>query len=51
MIVPAHHDNFFKPLAAPMAPSFNVRVDRFFEEVARVSESFAVRDIDRLVRY
>jgi L-ascorbate metabolism protein UlaG (beta-lactamase superfamily) len=45
VIVPHHWDDFFRPLAAPLGFSFNVRLHRFPDEVAGVSRSFALRTL------
>ena len=46
VVVPHHHDDFFRPLDDPMAFSFNVNFGGFIEEVAAVSRDFAVRCLD-----
>jgi L-ascorbate metabolism protein UlaG (beta-lactamase superfamily) len=48
VVVPQHHDNFFRPLDAPMGFSFNVNLGGFVEDVARVSADFDVRTLDLL---
>jgi L-ascorbate metabolism protein UlaG (beta-lactamase superfamily) len=45
IVIPTHHDNFFRPLADPMGFSFNVRFDRFVDEAARVSRSLTLRTL------
>jgi len=45
VIIPTHHDNFFRKLDEPMGFSFNVRFDRFVDEAARVSRSLTVRTL------
>ena len=47
-VVPHHHDNFFLPLDQEMGFSFNVNFARFLEEVAAVSQSFAIRALEPL---
>jgi L-ascorbate metabolism protein UlaG (beta-lactamase superfamily) len=49
VIIPTHYDDVFRPLAGPMALSFNVRFDRFVAEVARVSRTLSLRTLDPLV--
>jgi L-ascorbate metabolism protein UlaG (beta-lactamase superfamily) len=41
-IVPTHYDDFFRPLAAPMAFTTNVNLAHVPDEVARVSADFEV---------
>jgi L-ascorbate metabolism protein UlaG (beta-lactamase superfamily) len=48
VVVPHHHDNFFRPLDEPMRLSFNVNFGGFVEEVAAVSRDFEVRCLDLL---
>jgi L-ascorbate metabolism protein UlaG (beta-lactamase superfamily) len=48
LIIPTHHDDFFRPLEGPMGFSFNVRLDRFVGEVERVSQSIALRTLQPL---
>jgi len=43
VVVPMHYDDFFTPLTAPMAFSFNVNFAGFADEVGRVSRDFDVR--------
>ncbi len=45
VVVPAHHDNFFKPLDAPMDFSFNVNLTSFVEDVDRFDSDIAVRTL------
>ncbi len=45
IVVPHHHDDFFRPLDAPMGFSFNVNFGGFAEEVAAVSRDFRVRSL------
>lgn len=45
VVVPHHWDDFFTPLERPLGFSFNVRLHRFPEEVAKVSRSFEVRTL------
>ena len=42
IVVPNHFDNFFLPLEAPMAMSFNVNLAAFPDEVGAVSREFEV---------
>jgi L-ascorbate metabolism protein UlaG (beta-lactamase superfamily) len=42
VVVAHHHDDFFRPLDAPMGFSLNVSPAGFVEEVARVSREFEV---------
>jgi L-ascorbate metabolism protein UlaG (beta-lactamase superfamily) len=48
VVVPHHHDDFFRALDEPMAFSFNVDFGGFVEEVAAVSRDFEVRCLDLL---
>lgn len=48
IVIPTHHDDFFRPLADPMDFSFNVRFDRFVEEAARVSRHLPLRTLTPL---
>jgi L-ascorbate metabolism protein UlaG (beta-lactamase superfamily) len=48
VIVPTHHDDFFRPLGTEMGFSFNVRFDRFVEEAAAVSRSLPLRTLQPL---
>lgn len=48
VVVPQHHDNFFRPLDAPMGFSFNVNFGGFVEDVEAVSRDFTVRALDLL---
>ena len=48
VVVPHHHDTFFRPLDEPMRLSFNVNFGGFVEEVAAVSRDFEVRCLDLL---
>ncbi|RMH41238.1 MAG: MBL fold metallo-hydrolase [Deltaproteobacteria bacterium] len=48
VIVPHHHDNFFRPLDAPMGFSLRVNYAGFLDEVRAVSADFAVRSLDLL---
>ena len=48
LIIPHHYDNFFQPLAAPLAFSFNVNLAGFFDEVRAVSSDFTIRTVPRL---
>lgn len=41
-VVPTHYDDFFRPLAEPMGFTLNVNLARVPEEIAAVSEDFAV---------
>ncbi|MEZ4400157.1 MAG: MBL fold metallo-hydrolase [Kofleriaceae bacterium] len=44
-IVPHHFDDFFRPLDAPLAPSLNVNLADFVDEVAAVSRDFPVHTL------
>ena len=48
VVVPHHHDDFFRPLAAPMELSFNVDLCGAVEEVRRASRDVAVATLARL---
>lgn len=48
VVVPHHHDNFFRPLDAPMGFSFNVNLGGFVEEVVHVSDDFEIRTLELL---
>jgi L-ascorbate metabolism protein UlaG (beta-lactamase superfamily) len=48
VVVPHHHDDFFRPLDEPMGFSFNVNFGGFVEEVAAVSREFQVRCLELL---
>jgi len=48
VVVPHHHDDFFRALGEPMGFSFNVNFCGFVEEVAEVSRDFEVRCLDPL---
>lgn len=48
VVVPQHHDNFFRGLDSPMGFSPNVNLARFPDEVAAVSRDFEVRVLDPL---
>ncbi|HVV88784.1 MAG TPA: MBL fold metallo-hydrolase [Kofleriaceae bacterium] len=45
LVVPCHHDDFFRPLAQPMGFSLNVDLAGFTDEVRAVSADFPVRTI------
>ena len=49
VVIPTHYDDFFRPLLHPMGFSFNVRFDRFRDEVARFSRALPMRTLDPLV--
>ena len=42
VIVPCHHDDFFRPIAQPMGFSLNVDLAGFTDEVRAVSKDFAI---------
>lgn len=48
VVVAHHHDDFFRPVEAPMGFSFNVNLGGFVEEVARVAPDVPVRVLDPL---
>ena len=48
VVVPHHHDDFFRALDEPMGFSFNVNFSGFVEEVAAVSRDLEVRCLDLL---
>lgn len=49
VVIPNHHDDFFQPLDPhSMSFSFNVRLDRFVDEVAHVSRSLTLRTLTPL---
>jgi len=45
VIVPHHFDDFFRPLDAPFAYSFNVNLAAWPDEIARVSRDFELRTL------
>ena len=45
LIVPCHHDDFFRPVAQPMRFSLNVDLAGFTDEVRAVSADFAIRTV------
>ena len=48
VVVAQHHDNFMRPLDAPMGFSINVNFGKFVDEVRAVSPDFAVRALELL---
>ena len=48
VVVPQHHDDFFRPLSDPMGFSFNVNYGGFVEDVLRVNPDITVRSLDQL---
>jgi L-ascorbate metabolism protein UlaG (beta-lactamase superfamily) len=48
VIIPNHHDNFFRKLDEPMGFSLNVNFGGFIEEVGDVSKDFAIHSLDLL---
>lgn len=48
LVVPHHHDDFFRPLDEPMQLSFNVDLCGAVEEVRRASREVAVATLGRL---
>jgi L-ascorbate metabolism protein UlaG (beta-lactamase superfamily) len=48
VLVPHHHDDFFRPLAEPMELSFNVNLAGAIDEIRRVSPDTAIATLDRL---
>ena len=48
LVVAHHHDDFFRPVDAPMGFSFNVNLGGFVEEVAAVDPALPVRTLDPL---
>jgi L-ascorbate metabolism protein UlaG (beta-lactamase superfamily) len=48
IVVPHHHDDFFRPLEGPMGFSFNVHLAGFVEEVDALVPDVAVRTLDPL---
>lgn len=48
VVVPHHHDDFFRPLDRPMELSFNVDLCGAIEEVRRASRDVAVATLGRL---
>jgi L-ascorbate metabolism protein UlaG (beta-lactamase superfamily) len=46
LVVPMHHDDFFRPLGAAMAPSFNVNLTGFADEVRAVSRDLPVHTLE-----
>jgi L-ascorbate metabolism protein UlaG (beta-lactamase superfamily) len=45
IVVPHHHDDFFRPLDAPMAPSFNVDLCGCIDELRAISGDLVVRTL------
>lgn len=50
-IVPTHYDDFFRPLSAPMGFTTNVNLAQVPDEIAAVSEDFAVAALPPPYRY
>lgn len=50
-VVPHHHDDFFRPVEAPMGLSFNVRAASFVDEVRAIDPEVALRTLQPLVPY
>jgi L-ascorbate metabolism protein UlaG (beta-lactamase superfamily) len=48
VVVAHHHDDFFRPVEAPMGYSFNVNLGGFVDEVARFDPSIPVRVLQPL---
>ena len=48
LVVAHHHDDFFRPVDAPMGFSFNVNLGGFVEELAAVDPHLPVRTLDPL---
>jgi L-ascorbate metabolism protein UlaG (beta-lactamase superfamily) len=48
VVLPIHHDDFFRPLDSAMGFSFNVRFDGFVEESARVARTLPLRTLQPL---
>jgi L-ascorbate metabolism protein UlaG (beta-lactamase superfamily) len=48
VVVPHHYDDFFRPLDAPLALSFNVDLAGCVDEIRRVSSDFEVRTLEPL---
>lgn len=48
VIVPHHHDDFFRPVDAPMEFSFNVNFARFVDEIRAVSKAFEICALEPL---
>jgi L-ascorbate metabolism protein UlaG (beta-lactamase superfamily) len=49
MVVAHHHDDFFRPVEAPMGYSFNVNLGGFVDEVAAIDPHLPVRVMQPLV--
>lgn len=45
-IVPTHYDDFFRPLDAPLAFSFNVNLTQFADEVRRASRDLPIYTLE-----
>ena len=45
LIVPCHHDDFFRPIDRPMGFSLNVDLAGFTDEVRRVSRDFTIHTV------
>ena len=45
VVVPHHHDDFFRPLDAPMGFSLNVNVESFLHEVHAAARDVPVRTL------
>lgn len=45
LVVPCHHDDFFRPIEQPMGFSLNVNLAGFVDEVRKVSASFPVHTV------
>jgi len=48
VVVPHHHDDFFRPVEAPMGLSFNVNLAGFVDDVDALAPGVAVRTLDPL---
>lgn len=48
VVIPHHHDDFFRPLGEPMGLSLNVNLEGFVDDVDRFDPDIAVRTLDPL---
>jgi L-ascorbate metabolism protein UlaG (beta-lactamase superfamily) len=48
LVVPHHHDDFFRPVEGPMGLSFNVNLAGFVDDVAACDPDVALRTLDPL---
>jgi L-ascorbate metabolism protein UlaG (beta-lactamase superfamily) len=48
VVIPHHHDDFFRPLGQPMGLSLNVNLEGFVNDVDRLDPDITVRTLDPL---